>query len=96
MYDINELIQLKNDILLQKKDVRDDPLLIKDLNRQYSRIQMKIKYHSDHDYRKAKCNAVKFFNKLHSESYNIYQKKLLKKAGSAPLINYKKKQGAPR
>jgi hypothetical protein len=73
-YDINELIQLKNDILLRKKDVRDDPLLIKDLNREYSRIQMKIKYHSDDDYRKAKCNAVKLFNKIHSETYNIYQR----------------------
>ncbi len=74
MYDINKLIQLKNDILLQKKDVRDGPLLIKDLNRQYSRIQMKIKYYSDDDYRKAKCNAVKLFNKLRSETYNIYQR----------------------
>ena len=73
-YDINELIQLKNDILLRKKDVRDDPLLIKDLNREYSRIQMKIKYYSDDDYRKAKCNAVKLFSKIHSETYNIYQK----------------------
>lgn len=74
MYDINELIQLKNNILLQKQKVKDDPLLIKDLNRQYSKIQMKIKYYSDEDYRKAKCNAVKLFNKIHSESYNIYQK----------------------
>ena len=68
------LSNLKNDILLRKKDVRDDPLLIKDLNREYSRIQMKIKYYSDDDYRKAKCNAVKLFNKIHSETYNIYQK----------------------
>ena len=74
MYDINELIQLKNNILLQKQNNKNDPLLIKDLNRQYSKIQMKIKYYSDEDYRKAKCNAVKLFNKIHSESYNIYQK----------------------
>jgi hypothetical protein len=73
-HDINELIELKNNILLRKKDVKNDPLLIKDLNREYSRIQMKIKYYSDDDYRKAKCNAVKLFNKIHSETYNIYQK----------------------
>ncbi len=35
---------------------------------------MKIKYYSDDDYRKAKCNAVKLFNKIHSETYNIYQR----------------------
>ena len=74
MYDINELIQLKNNILLRKKNVKNDPLLIKDLNREYSRIQMKIKYYSDDEYRKAKCDAVKLFNKIHSETYNIYQK----------------------
>ena len=74
MYDINELIQLKNNILLRKKNVKNEPLLIKDLNREYSRIQMKIKYYSDDEYRKAKCDAVKLFNKIHSETYNIYQK----------------------
>ena len=74
MYDINELIQLKNNILLQKQNNKNDPLLIKDLNREYSRIQMKIKYYSDDEYRKAKCDAVKLFNKIHSETYNIYQK----------------------
>ena len=47
---------------------------MKDLNREYSRIQMKIKYHSNEDYRKAKCNAVKAFNKAHIETYNNYQK----------------------
>jgi hypothetical protein len=51
----------KSDILLKKQNVRDDPLLIKDLNREFSRIQMKIKYYSNDDYRKAKCNAVKPF-----------------------------------
>ena len=74
MYDINELIELKNNILLRKKNVKNEPLLIKDLNREYSRIQMKIKYYSDDEYRKAKCDAVKLFNKIHSETYNIYQK----------------------
>jgi hypothetical protein len=63
-HDINELIELKNNILLRKKDVKNDPLLIKELNREYSRIQIKIKYYSDDDYRKAKCNAVKLFIKL--------------------------------
>jgi hypothetical protein len=77
-YDLNELIQLKTSILQQKNNVRNDPLLIKDLNCQYSRIQMKIKYYSDDDYRKAKCNASKLFNTIHSDSYNTYE------------INYKK------
>jgi hypothetical protein len=73
-HDINELIELKNNILLRKKEIRDDPLIIKALNREYSKIHMKIKYFSDDDYRKAKCNAVKLFNKIHSETYNIYQR----------------------
>jgi hypothetical protein len=73
-YDVNELILLKNSILQQKNNVRNDPLLIKDLNRQYSKIQMKIKYYSDDEYRKAKCNASKLFNTIHSDTYNTYQR----------------------
>ena len=35
---------------------------------------MKIKYYSDDEYRKAKCNASKLFNTIHSDSYNTYQR----------------------
>ena len=35
---------------------------------------MKIKYHSNEDYRKAKCDIVKAYNKAHVDAYNLYQK----------------------
>ncbi len=54
--------------------LKNDPLLIENLNRQYSKIQMKIKYYSDDDYRKAKCNASKLLNTIHSDTYNTYQR----------------------
>ncbi len=33
---------------------------------------MKIKYDSDDNYRKAKCNAIKLCNKIHSDTSNNY------------------------
>ncbi len=73
-YDINELIELKNNILQRKNNVRNDGLLIKYLNREYSKIHMKIKYYSDDNNRKANCNASKQFNKIHSDPCYIYQR----------------------
>ena len=74
-YDVNQLIELKQDILQRRRNANvNDLSIMKDLNREYSRIQMKIKYYSNEDYRKAKCNAVKAFNKAHIETYNNYQK----------------------
>ena len=76
--DINQLIDLKNDILRRRRniDINDINYLseIKDMNREYGRIQMKIKYYSDEDYRKEKCRKVKEFNKINIDIYNNYQK----------------------
>ncbi len=49
---------------------------------------MKIKYYSDDDYRKAKCNAVKLLNKIHSETYNIYQRNYKKKRNKIMYKEY--------
>jgi hypothetical protein len=61
MNDVNHLIELKNEVLERRRNANvNDLLIMKDLNREYSR--------------KAKCNAVKAFNKAHVETYNNYQK----------------------
>ena len=72
---VEELMELKKDVLNRRRNADINDLdNMKDLNREYSRIQMKIKYYSSDDYRKAKCNTVKAYNKLNVESYNNYQK----------------------
>ena len=72
---IEELNELKNDVLTRRRNANTNDIhIIKDLNREYSRIQMKIKYYSDEDYRKAKCETVKAYNKTNIIIYNNYQK----------------------
>ena len=75
MNNLDQLLELKNDILKRCRDVPKDNIeLKKELKREYSKIQMKIKYYSNEDYRKAKCDSVKADNKAHIEAYNLYQK----------------------
>lgn len=78
-YNLNELLDLKNDILKRCREVpnngdKDNIELKKELKREYGKIQMKLKYYSNEDYRKAKCDSVKAYNKAHVEAYNLYQK----------------------
>jgi len=74
-YDINQLINMKNNILQKKRETpKTNTDLIKQLNNEYSKIQMKIKYYSNDDYRKNKCKLVSAYNKAHIEAYNNYQK----------------------
>ena len=72
---VDELIELKKDVLNRRRnsDINDLDNM-KELNREYSRIQMKIKYYSSDDYRKAKCETVKAYNKTNVINYNNYQK----------------------
>lgn len=72
---IDELKELKMDVLNRRRNADINDLdIMKQLNREYSRIQMKIKYYSNDDYRKAKCETVKAYNKLNVDNYNNYQK----------------------
>lgn len=72
---VNELIELKKDVLNRRRNADINDLdNIKELGREYSRIQMKIKYYSDENYRKAKCETVKSYNKTNVIIYNNYQK----------------------
>ena len=74
-YNIDQLTELKNNVLNRRRntDIKDIEA-IKELKREYSRIQMKIKYYSSEEYRKAKCDTVKAYNKANVEYYNNYQK----------------------
>lgn len=72
---VDELIELKKDVLNRRRNADINDLdIMKELNREYSRIQMKIKYYSNDDYRKAKCETVKAYNKTNVIIYNNYQK----------------------
>jgi hypothetical protein len=74
-YNIDALMELKNNVLNRRRNADINDLdNMKELNREYSRIQMKIKYYSSEDYRKAKCETVKAYNKKNVEYYNNYQK----------------------
>ena len=54
MNDVDQLIELKNYILQRRRNANiNDLSIMKDLNKEYSRIQMKIKYYFNEDYRKA-------------------------------------------
>ena len=47
-YDVNQLLELKQDVLQRRRNADvNDLSIMKDLNREYSRIQMKIKYYSN-------------------------------------------------
>ena len=72
---IEELKELKKDVLNRRRNADINDLdIMKELGREYSRIQMKIKYYSNEDYRKAKCETVKAYNKTNVIIYNNYQK----------------------
>ncbi len=73
--DINELIQQKQEILNNKKLIdKNDVEAIKENLKQYMRIQKKIQYYSNEEYRKQKIlNSIEY-NKLNLEKYNEYQK----------------------
>lgn len=76
--DLNELIQQKQDILNKKKSIdKNDVEAVKDLNLQYMRVQKKIQYYSNEEYRKDKINKTKEHNKF-NDKYNEYQREYQK------------------
>ena len=75
IYDINELIEMKKQILLKKKQIpKEDTEAIKEILKEYMRIQKKIQYYSNEEHRKQKIiENIKNHN-TNKEKYNLYQK----------------------
>ena len=73
--DLNELIQLKQDILNKKKSIdKNDVEAIKELTLQHMRVLKKIQYYSNEEYRKQKIlNSIENHNN-NIERYKEYQK----------------------
>ena len=72
---INDLIEQKKQILLKKKSITvDDIDSKKELLKEYMRVQKKIQYYSNDEYRKNKITKVNEYNKSNKDNYNEYQK----------------------
>jgi hypothetical protein len=72
---INDLIEQKKQILLKKKSITvDDIDSKKELLKEYMRVQKKIQYYSNDEYRKNKITKVNEYNKSNKDIYNEYQK----------------------
>ena len=70
VYDINELLEMKKQILLKKKTIaKEDTEAIKEALKEYMRIQKKIKYYSDEEYRKQKIlkDIEYYFTNINSD-----------------------------
>ena len=75
VYDINELFEMKKQILLKKKTIaKEDTEAIKEALKEYTRIQKKIKYYSDEEYRKQKILKDTENHKNNKDDYNEYHK----------------------
>lgn len=74
-YDINELIEMKNNLLSKKAITpKEDTETIKNITLEYMRIQKKIQYYRDNEYRQNKIKEVSQYNKENAEKYNEYHK----------------------
>ena len=82
---IDELKEKKRQILERKKRIpRENIDEIKEVAKEYFRIQKKIQYYTDEDHRLNKITSTMERNKANRESYNEYQRnyQALKKANS--------------
>lgn len=86
-YDINSLMEMKKQILLKKKQTpKEDTEAIKEILKEYMRIQKKIQYYSDEEHRKNKIIENIENHKKNKDVYNEYQKNYyrLKKLNLSP------------
>ena len=52
VYNLNELLEIKKQVLLKKKSIaKEDTQAIKEILKEYMRIQKKIQYYSNEEYR---------------------------------------------
>ena len=82
---IDELKEKKRQILERKKRIpRENIDEIKEVAKEYFRIQKKIQYYTDEDHRLNKITSTIERNKANRETYNEYQRNYhaLKKANS--------------
>ena len=82
---IDELKEKKRQILERKKRIpRENLEEIKEVAKEYFRIQKKIQYYTDEDHRLNKITSTIERNKANRETYNEYQRNYhaLKKANS--------------
>lgn len=71
---INNLLNEKKQILERRRNTpKRDIETLKEINKDYMRIYMKIQYHTDENKRLLKCLSSNNYNKSHNE-YNEYQK----------------------
>ena len=83
--DIEMLKEKKKEILERKKRIPKENLEeIKEVAKEYFRIQKKIQYYTDEDHRLNKITSTMERNKANKESYNEYHRnyQALKKANS--------------
>ena len=72
---IEELLEEKRQILLRRRNTpKSDIEAIKAIDKEYLRVYVKIKYHTNEDIRINKCNSSNIYNKTHKETYNEYHK----------------------
>ena len=75
-YDIRLLKAQKKEILERKKLIPKENIEeIKEVVKEYFRIQKKIQYYSDENHRSNKIATMMERNKVNKEAYNEYQRK---------------------
>ena len=72
---INNLLEEKKQILQRRRETnKNDIETLKEVNKDYMRVYMKIQYHTDENKRLLKCNSSNIYNKNHHTEYYNYQK----------------------
>ena len=75
IYDVNELIEQKKQLLLRKKSIPIENVdEVKEVVKQYQRILKKIQYYSNDEYRFKKNLEDSLRHKENKELYNKYQR----------------------
>ncbi len=72
---INSLLEEKERILKKRRETaKNDIEALKEINKVYMRIYMKIQYHTDENKRLNKCLSATTYNNTHKSKYREYQK----------------------
>ena len=74
-YDVNELIEQKNQLLLKKKSIpKENTEELKEIMKEYYRIFFKIRYYRNDEFRLKKNLEDSLRHKGNKELYNEYQR----------------------
>ena len=67
---INSLLEDKERILKKRRETpKNDIEALKEINKDYMRIYMKIQYHTDDNKRLNKCLSTTIYNNTHKSKY---------------------------